>query len=176
MRLNILRSIIDFLKLMFYNYRKCKIYYIYHLCTYTYGPPMAVAPINSVRRVLEYALTRIPANKIFLGIPNYGYDWTLPFVQGQSKADSISNPEALELARKYNREILFDTASMTPYFNYRDESGREHEVWFEDSRSMKAKYDLVQEFSLKGMGYWNLMRPFKQNWSLINAMFEIYSF
>ena len=143
---------------------------------YTYGPPMAVAPINSVRRVLEYALTRIPSNKIFLGIPNYGYDWTLPFVQGESRADSISNPEALELARRYGREILFDTASMTPYFNYRDGSGREHEVWFEDIRSMKAKYDLVQEFSLKGMGYWNLMRPFKSNWSLANAMFNIYSF
>ncbi len=39
---------------------------------YTYGPPMAVAPINQVRRVVEYALTEIPASKIDLGIPNYG--------------------------------------------------------------------------------------------------------
>lgn len=143
---------------------------------YTYGPPMAVSPIGPVRNVLEYALTKIPANKIFLGIPNYGYDWTLPFVKGESKADSISNPEALALARRYGSEILFDTVSMTPHFNYQDGSGRDHEVWFEDVRSMKAKYDLVSEFSLKGMGYWNLMRPFTENWSLLNAMFDIYSF
>ena len=45
---------------------------------YTYGPPMAVAPIHKVREVVEYALTRIPAEKINLGIPNYGYDWPLP--------------------------------------------------------------------------------------------------
>ena len=44
---------------------------------YTYGPPMAVAPINSVRRVVEYALTRISREKINLGIPNYGYDLSL---------------------------------------------------------------------------------------------------
>lgn len=141
---------------------------------YTYGPPMSVAPIGPVRRVLEYALTHIPANKIFLGIPSYGYDWTLPFVRGESRADSISNPEAIGLARRHGREILFDNETMTPHFNYTDGNGKEHEVWFEDARSMKAKYDLVREFSLKGMGYWNLMRPFKQNWSLLNAMFNIY--
>lgn len=61
---------------------------------YTYGPPMAVAPINMVRQVVEYALTRIPAEKISLGIPNYGYDWTLPFEQGVSRARTISDVQA----------------------------------------------------------------------------------
>lgn len=65
---------------------------------YTYGPPMAVAPLNKVRQVVEYALTKIPANKINLGIPNYGYDWTLPFVQGSSKAATIGNVQAVQAA------------------------------------------------------------------------------
>ena len=39
---------------------------------YTAGPPMAVAPLPNVRAVLDYAVTEIPAGKIFLGIPNYG--------------------------------------------------------------------------------------------------------
>ena len=39
---------------------------------YTYGPPLAVAPIPNVRAVLDYAITEIPAEKIFLGVPNYG--------------------------------------------------------------------------------------------------------
>lgn len=137
---------------------------------------MAVAPIGPVRSVLEYALGKMPPEKIFLGIPNYGYDWILPFTKGESRADSISTGEAIELARKYNQVILFDEASKTPHFNYIDEQQREHEVWFEDVRSMKAKYDLVNEYNLKGMGYWNLMRPFTQNWSLVNSMFNIYSF
>lgn len=56
---------------------------------YTYGPPMAVAPLPNVRQVVEYALTEIPAEKLWLGIPNYGYNWTLPFVQGESRAQSL---------------------------------------------------------------------------------------
>ena len=39
---------------------------------YTYGPPMAVAPLPNVRQVVEYALTEIPAEKIYLGVPTYG--------------------------------------------------------------------------------------------------------
>ncbi len=46
---------------------------------YKYGPNMAVAPLNMVRRVLDYAVTEIIPEKIMLGIPNYGYDWPLPF-------------------------------------------------------------------------------------------------
>ena len=41
---------------------------------YTYGPPMAVAPIFQVRKVVDYAVTEIPREKIRLGIPNYGQD------------------------------------------------------------------------------------------------------
>ena len=37
---------------------------------YKYGPNMAVAPLNMVRRVVEYAVTEIPPEKIHLGIPN----------------------------------------------------------------------------------------------------------
>ena len=140
---------------------------------YTYGPPMAVAPINSVKKVLEYALSEIKPEKIFLGIPNYGYDWKLPFEKGKSKARSISNVEAYELALKYNRKILFDNLSQTPYFNYTDENGAAHEVWFEDARSVSAKYNLIKEFNLFGAGFWNLMRPFQTNWSILNSMFDI---
>ena len=68
---------------------------------YTYGPPMAVAPVNQVRRVVEYAVTRIDPAKIDLGIPNYGYDWELPFVQGSSRATTVSNQEAEILITKY---------------------------------------------------------------------------
>lgn len=140
---------------------------------YTYSAPMAVAPIGNVRRVVEYALTEIPAEKIFMGIPNYGYDWTLPYVKGESRARSISNVEATRLAAEYGAEIQFDTAAQTPWFRYTDGSGAEHEVWFEDVRSIQSKLDLIEEKSLRGAGYWNLMRPFLQNWALLNYRFNV---
>lgn len=139
---------------------------------YTYGPPMAVAPINKVRQVVEYALTRIPAQKIHLGIPNYGYDWTLPFVSGTSKATTIGTIEAIQIAIAHGSTIQFDETSQAPYFNY-VQNGLTHEVWFEDVRSLTAKFGLVKEYQLRGMSYWQIMRLFRANWLLLADTFEI---
>ncbi len=139
---------------------------------YTYGPPMAVAPINKVREVVEYAITEIPNWKINLGIPNYGYDWPLPFEQGVTKATTLGNVQAVQLAIEHGAVIFFDEVAQSPYFHY-IENGVEHEVWFEDVRSMQAKFNLVKEFSLRGMGYWQLMRLFLANWVLLEEQFFI---
>lgn len=139
---------------------------------YTYGPPMAVAPIPAVRRVLDYAVTVIPREKIFMGVPTYGYDWPLPYASGVTQARSLSNPEAVELALTYGAEIQFDPAVEAPYFVYTVE-GVAHEVWFEDARSIAAKLELVGEYGFRGIGYWNLDRPFPQNWSLLNSRYQV---
>ena len=46
-------------------------------------------------------------------------------------------------------------------------------MWFEDVRSMQAKYELINESGIAGGGYWNLMRPFPQGFLLLNSMFDI---
>ncbi len=140
---------------------------------YTYGPPMAVAPLRNVRQVVDYALSEMPPEKIYLGIPNYGYDWPLPFRQGSSKATSISNQQAVTLAFRYHAAIRYDETAQSPWFRYVDENGSEHEVWFEDARSICAKLALAQEYGLRGVGYWNLMRPFPQNWLVLNSLYRI---
>lgn len=139
---------------------------------YTYGPAMAVAPLNKVRQVVEYALTEIPSEKINLGIPNYGYDWTLPYVRGESKAVTIGNVEAVQIAIKNDAVIQFDELAKSPFFTYILD-GRQHEVWFEDARSMQAKYDLLNEYNLKGIGVWQIMRLFRAMWLLYASMFYI---
>ena len=78
---------------------------------------MAVAPLPNVRAVLDYAVTEIPAGKIFLGIPNYGYDWPLPFVRGATRAQSISNQRAIELALEHEIAIQFDETAQAPFFH-----------------------------------------------------------
>ena len=138
---------------------------------YTYSPPMAVAPINRVREVVEYAVTEIPVSKIDLGIPNYGYDWPLPYERGVTKARTIGNIEAVEIAVRYGATIMFDETAQSPFFNYQDDTGVEHEVWFEDVRSMRAKFSLVSEYNLRGVGYWQLMRLFRANWLLLSDTF-----
>ena len=142
---------------------------------YTYGPPMAVSPIQPVRRVVEYALTRIPAGKIFLGISNYGYNFTLPYVQGLSEAESLSIEEAIRLAGEKGAEIRYDEQVEAPFFVY-TENGEEHRVWFEDVRSLSSRLRLLPEYGLRGALYWNFDRPNPQNLSLINQLLYPASF
>lgn len=139
---------------------------------YTYGPPMAVAPINMVRNVVEYAVTEIEPAKISMGIPNYGYDWALPYERGVTRAQTIGNIEAVRIAINRGVEIKYDEVAQTPYFNY-DSGGTTHEVWFEDVRSLQQKFNLIKEFGLRGPGYWQIMQLFRANWLLLEDNFFI---
>ena len=140
---------------------------------YAQGPPMAVAPLPSVRAVLDYAVTAIPPEKLLLGIPNYGYDWPLPFVSGTTRARSLSNQQAIALAVEQGAEIFYDETAQSPYFHYTNNSGTAHAVWFEDARSLDAKLRLIQEYGLMGAGFWNLMRPFSQTWLVLDSLYQI---
>ena len=142
---------------------------------YTYSPPMAVAPIDKVRAVLDYAVTVIEPSDIFMGFPNYGYDWVLPFVRGNA-ATSVSNAGAVLLAREMNAEIQFDAVSQAPFFTYydtTDNGSNQHIVWFEDARSVYAKLGLIPEYALHGVTVWNIMRYFPQLWLVLNSLFSI---
>ncbi|MEW9701109.1 glycosyl hydrolase family 18 protein [Paenibacillus sp. SI8] len=140
---------------------------------YSGGPPMAVSPIGPVRKVLEYALTEMPASKIMMGQNLYGYDWTLPYVKGGPFAKAVSPQAAIDLARKNNAQILYDYTAQAPHFNYWDAAGKEHTVWFEDARSIQAKFRLLKELKLRGISYWKLGLSFPQNWLLIDSNFNV---
>lgn len=139
---------------------------------YTYGPPLAVAPINQVKRVLDYAVTVIPSRKILMGMPNYGYDWTLPYKEG-TPAKSLSNTQAVDLAIKQGASINYDRTAQTPYFYYKDSSGKQHIVWFDDARSIYAKLRLIEEYDLAGVSYWTILRYNPQNWLILSSMYNI---
>lgn len=140
---------------------------------YTYGPAQAVAPLDKVREVVGYAVTEIPPQKVFLGIPNYGYDFTLPYLPQSSKARSIGNVEAVNLAWRYGAEIAFDSTAQTPFFHYMDTVQQAHTVWFEDARSIAQKLTLVKDYQLAGVGIWQMMRSFPQMNLMLNEMFDI---
>lgn len=140
---------------------------------YSGGPPMAVSPIDQVKRVLQYALTEIPAGKIMMGQNLYGYDWTLPFVPGGEYAKAVSPQEAIRLAREHNVAINYDYRAQAPFFRYIDSAGKTHEVWFEDARSIMAKFNLIKELGIRGISYWKLGLPFPQNWLLLPDQFII---
>ncbi|MUV37988.1 Spore germination protein YaaH [Lentibacillus sp. JNUCC-1] len=140
---------------------------------YSGGPALPVSPINEVRKVLNYALTEMPAEKILLGQNLYGYDWTLPFEAGGDPARALSPQQAIALAREQNVSIEYDLTAQAPFFTYYDTDGAQHEVWFEDARSIQAKFDLIKELGLRGISYWKLGLAFPQNWLLLQDNFDI---
>lgn len=139
---------------------------------YTYGPPMAVAPINEVERVLRYAVSAIPSRKILMGMPNYGYDWTLPYRRG-SRANAISNLQAVNLAINNGATIQYDEVSQAPFFYYTDENGARHVVWFDDARSLTARLRLVEKYNLGGVSYWTINRLFRTLWYTLRALYDV---
>lgn len=153
-------QIVDFVVIMTYEWG------------YSGGPAMAVSPIGPVRDVLKYAISEMPASKILMGQNLYGYDWTLPFVQG-TVAKAVSPQQAITLAARNNVPIQYDTKAQAPFFTYTDANGKKHEVWFEDARSIQAKFDLVKELGIRGMSYWKLGLSFPQNWLLITENFNV---
>ena len=153
--------IVDFVVIMTYEWG------------YSGGPAMPVSPIGPVRRVLEYALTEMPGSKIMMGQNLYGYDWTLPYVAGGQYARALSPQEAIALARRENVAIEYDYTAQAPHFTYWDDAGRTHEVWFEDARSIQAKFNLIKELGLRGISYWKLGLSFPQNWLLLADNFTV---
>ena len=152
--------IVDFVVLMTYEWG------------YRRGPAQAISPLNEIKRVLDYAVTVIPRDKILFGFQIYARDWLLPFVQGQ-EAETFSQQEAIRRAVQYKVAIQYDPVAKSPFFRYTDEQGRQHEVWFEDARSAQAKFDMVKDYHLRGISYWVLGYPFPQNWLLLEDNFTI---
>lgn len=139
---------------------------------YTYSAPQAVSPVNRIRRVLEYAVTKIPAGKILMGFSNYGYNWKLPWRQGDA-AKVISNSAAMNLAVSVGADIKFDQNAQAPFFTYTDSAGQRHIVWFEDVRSVQARLQLVAEFGLAGISYWTINQLFRPGLAVLQSMYSV---
>lgn len=152
--------IVDFVILMTYEWG------------YRSGPPQAISPLNQIKRVLDYAVSVIPRNKIFFGFQVYARDWLLPFQKGRV-AETFDMQEAIRRAVRNGAVIQYDTVSQSPFYRYQDNQGRTHEVWFEDARSAQAKFDTVKAYKLRGISYWVLGYPFPQNWTLLEDNFTV---
>jgi spore germination protein YaaH len=129
-----------------------------------FSTPGPVASIGFVRRVLDYAITRIPRNKIKLGMAVYGYDW----VAAGGMPRTLTYNEAIALARQYGATITYDEQAQESTFTY-TANGVQHIVWFEDARSFSAKLDLVNEYNLGGIAVWRLGQEDPRVWSVIRA-------
>jgi spore germination protein len=143
---------------------------------YTFAPPGGNITEDVARLYLDYASSQIPSDKISIGFSVIGYDWQLPFIEGESRARSLTTESAIELASEENVMIQFDETYRASYFYYQDYVYRvdiEHIVWFKDARSVNGVSDFILEYNFNGMSTWNIMKYFAQMWLILNTQYEI---
>lgn len=125
-----------------------------------------IADIGWVERNLKYALKFIPKDKVYLGIAAYGYDWY------GSKVDSLEYSAIMNISRKFNAPILWDEKSKSPYLSYTDSNGVKHSIWFENSKSLGYKLDLVQKYDIAGAAVWKLGEEDPGYWQVFKSKFS----
>ncbi|MBU5333852.1 LysM peptidoglycan-binding domain-containing protein [Anaerocolumna aminovalerica] len=138
---------------------------------FSYGLPIGILPFVTVRKLIDYAAAQISNNRITMGIPIIGYVWQLPYVEGQTVANSISQENAVELAAGVGATIQYDNETQTSYFHY--VNTYEYMVLFKDARGIDGMLNLMNEYNFHGIATWNIMSFFAQMWLIINSRYNI---
>jgi len=133
--------------------------YDYHWLT---SPPGPISPTNWVEANLRYALERVPADHLVLGIGTYGYDWRIPFGPGEY----IPTREALGRARRHGATVRWDGESENAFYRYRDDGAR-HEVWYQDAASVSAKLAVSKRLCIRGVAVWRMGLGEAGTWDVI---------
>jgi spore germination protein len=143
------------------------------------NPPGPVSSITALRTFMDYVSSITSTQNLSIGKQLIAYDWSLPYIQGETIANSLTLNSAIALAGDTGSHIQFDEPSQTPYFNYYASYTGElinHIVWSIDARSIKAIDDLIVDYQLVGSGIWNLMIYYQQMWTVMISRFDIVKF
>ena len=136
---------------------------------YAIGPPDPIAPVWWIEQVLMYATSQIDRRKIMMAMSLYGYDWTVPKI---ADAEMISNQNAQNRALNGWIPIQYNPIAQAPNYSY-NLANQEHVVWFEDIKSMIAKYKQLEAYNLLGSTYWRLRFLFPQNWAYVEKNIRV---
>jgi spore germination protein YaaH len=134
--------------------------YDWHWQTSAAGP---IAPADWVDRVLTYAVHEVPAQKIRLGIPTYGYGWDA------TDGELVSWVQAYATSQAHGVPVHWDPTAQSPWFSYIDDQGTERTVWFENAYSIKAKLQLAQSYRIGGIYLWLVGDEDDGIWSMVSA-------
>ena len=139
------------------------------------GPCVAGAnsPLpGTIAGVQGYTQLGIPASKLVLGLPWYGYNYPctslsqtgvcsiryVPFRGANcSDAAGTENPFSAILLLLANSTSgrLYDDATSSPYFMYKS-ADRNFQVWYDDTQSLSLKYGFAKDKELRGLAFWNV--------------------
>jgi spore germination protein YaaH len=158
-------SSIDRLRIMTYDYSVAKA-----------GP---IGPISWTEKTLQYAISIMPASKVFIGLPGYGRDWITgvtgtcpatapPGLKAGAKAATFRMNYAAAKAVIDQAVPIFDTKSSEATYSYQQTFNGltakgaatactvNRTVWYQNDRSYLERMNLVAKYRLGGAALWTL--------------------
>lgn len=126
------------------------------------GTPGPIASLPWMTQSLDYATGLINREKILVGIPVYGYDWSY----GPTNMVPMSNIPAL--VAKTQAKVLWSDSAVEPYFLYWQQRER-HTVWFENELSIKIRLGFVKSYRLRGIAIWRLGYETRRFWQEVST-------
>jgi spore germination protein len=142
---------VDEFKIMLYSYSG------------PWGDPGPQAPLAWVDRVLTFAEKKVSPDKVFMGLPFYGFDW-----HGGSVATASAH-RAAALAAQYGAAVHHDAASGEATMTFTDANGETHTVWFQDEKAVATKIAALRSGHPKiaGISVWVMGQEASGFWPLI---------
>ena len=131
-----------------------------------WGEPGPVSGLDWVEASLAYATSLVDPAKLLMGLPAYAYDWDLTasdVESGDYSASDLYWTDIPALLAKSGAQLQRDAAAQSPWLTYTDD-GHEHEVWYEDEDSIRAKSRLVSQYDLAGLSVWALGQADERFW------------
>ena len=139
--------------------------------------PGPCSGLDWMNRIISYAVTQVPASKILLGLPTYGYDFSTGGQQTWAADTNLGTPGFAAYIAAKGATVSFDATSSTPYANWgkvKQQSGdfaghAQPSLWYDNPASITAKTSLVEKYKLAGTGVWAMGYEDATFWDAHNA-------
>lgn len=124
------------------------------------APYVPVADVRWVEKTLQEALKVIPKHKLHIGVPTYGYEYTLtPKTNGgyvYERVRAFNPPAAFELIIKYFPTVMRNSAGELSFVYTPEGSTKQHIVWWSDARAIEDKVKLAKRYGVRGISIFKI--------------------
>ena len=149
------------------------------IMTYDYSTsrPGPIGPIAWTEKTVKYAVSIMPASKVYLGLPGYGKDWVtkvegvcpsnlVKIITPSAKAGTFLMRDAASIAATYGAVPTYNETFAEVTFSYKREytgttsSGlsttctASRTAWHQNAQSYSVRAQLVAKYQLGGAAQW----------------------